>query len=212
MSKSKPNIERFDDRLSMVYDPKGDKVKLYNEWADTYDSDLLNDLGYVAYSEAGSIFTELVPEKSTPILDVACGTGLVGRYLQRCGYDRIDGVDFSAGMLEAARAQNIYQNTWQHDFTQPPSIPELYQALICVGLFSYNKPEISDMHNVIHCVEPGGLCVISVNGAAWDELDLEPKVYQAAMKHDFAIKNIHETEYIKNENIDAKVLVVQRSY
>ena len=210
MSKSKPEIDRFDDRLSRVYDPKGDKARLYDEWSNTYDQDLLGDLGYVAHSEAGAIFTELVTDTSTAILDVACGTGLAGRFLRERGYERIDGVDFSEGMLDLVRSRHIYQQTWQHDFTKPASIDTLYQALICVGLFSYNMPRISDMHNVVNCVEPGGLCVISVNGAAWAELEFKPQVYQEAGDHGFTINEIRKTEYIRNENIDARVLVIQR--
>lgn len=210
MSKSKPELERFDDRLSRIYAPEGDKAKLYDEWANTYDEDLLNDLGYVAHSEVGSIFTELVTDTSTAILDVACGTGLVGQFLRQRGYERIDGVDFSEGMLDLVRSRHIYQKTWQHDFTRPANIDNLYQALICVGLFSYDVLSISDMHNVVNCVEPGGLCVISVNGAAWTELEFEPLVHQEAADHDFTINEIRETEYIQNENIDARVLVIQR--
>ena len=212
MSKSKPDTGRFDDRLSAVYDPKGDKVKLYDDWAGTYDHDLLDDLGYVAHLDAGAIFLEQVPDRSTSVLDVACGTGLVGRLLRQHGYDRIDGVDFSAGMLESVEKQKIYRRTWQHDFTRPAGISEPYQALVCVGLFSYNLPKISDMHNVVDCVEPGGLCVITVNGAAWAELDLEPDLYREAAAHDFTIIEIREAEYIRNENIDARVLVIQRGH
>ncbi|MCY4228427.1 MAG: methyltransferase domain-containing protein [Gammaproteobacteria bacterium] len=207
---SKPEIERFDDRLSRVYDPKGDKARLYDEWASTYDEDLLNDLGYVAHSEVGAIFTELVADTSTAILDVACGTGLAGQFLRQRGYQRIDGVDFSEGMLDLVRSRDIYQQTWQHDFTKPASIDTLYQALICVGLFSYHVPRVSDMHNVVNCVEPGGLCLISVNGAAWTELGLEPLVYQEADDHEFTIIEIRETGYIRNENINARVLIIQR--
>ncbi len=211
MKNSKPKIDRFDDRLSRVYDPKGDKAKLYDEWANTYDEDLLNDLGYVAHFEAGSIFTELVSDTSAPILDVACGTGLVGQYLRQRGYEQIDGVDFSEGMLSLVGSRNIYRRTWQHDFTRSANLEDLYQAIICVGLFSYNVPRISDMHNVVNCVEPGGLCVISVNGAAWAELEFEPLVYEEARNHDFTIDDIREAGYIQKENIDAKVLVIRRN-
>ena len=209
-NKTTPNSKRFDDRLSKVYDPKGDKAKLYDEWSNTYDEDLLNDLGYIAHSEVGAIFTELVSDTSTFILDVACGTGLVGQYLRQRDYDRIDGVDFSEGMLDLVRTRSIYQHTWQHDFTKPANIEKLYQAVICVGLFSYNLPRISDMHNVVNCVEPGGLCVISINGAAWTELEFESQIYQEASDHHFAINEIRDTGYIQKEKIDAKVLVIQR--
>jgi hypothetical protein len=59
-------------------------------------------------------------------------------------------------------------------------------------------------------VAPGGLCVITVNGAAWRQLSLEAEVYRVAQLHEFEIEQIVEAEYIRQQGIDSRVLVIRR--
>jgi predicted TPR repeat methyltransferase len=209
MKRKPPGVQRFDDRLSKVYSATENKEQQYDEWAATYESDLVNDLDYVAHKEAGNKFSVVVPDKSAKILDVACGTGLVGEYLRSLGYSNIHGVDFSMNMIAISRDRDIYQSIWQHDFTRPVIQEGQYDALICVGLFAYTIPGISDMHNVVNCVKPGGICVITVNGSAWVDLGLESQLMAEATHHNFVIEQITQTQYIKKEGIDARVLVIK---
>ena len=210
MSKKDTNVDVFDPRLAAVYRQREDKLDHYDEWAATYETDLVDDLDYVAHFEASDIFARLVGDRSSRVLDVACGTGLVGAYLAGLGYAQIDGVDFSGEMLRRAGERQVYRHLWQHDFTQAAKIEEAYDALICVGLFSFASPEISDMHHVVECVAPGGSCVITVNGAAWRQLELEAEVHAAAAAHGFVIEDILEAGYIRAQDIDARVLVIRR--
>jgi predicted TPR repeat methyltransferase len=210
MAKKDIEVDQFDDRLAAAYNRTEDKEQQYDEWAATYDADLVDDMGYVAYRDASDIFFELVPDKDCHIIDVACGTGLVGEYMKTRAYRNIDGADFSKEMLALAEQREVYQTTWQHDFTTVKDLQQAYDALICVGLFSFAIPKISDMHNVVNCVKPGGYCVITVNGAAWVQLDLEAEVYQEAKTHQFSIEQIHRAGYIQKQGIDSRVLVIKR--
>lgn len=210
MAKKDIDIDGFDPRLAAAYGREEDKQQQYDEWARTYDADLVDDLDYVAHLDASDIFAGLVQDQSSRIADIACGTGLVGEYLNNLGYRHIDGADFSAEMLARAEQRGVYQNLWQHDFTTPKQLEQLYDALICVGLFSFAVPKITDLHKVVECVKAGGVCVITVNGAAWRQLDLEPEVHAAAARHGFAVEQIIEAGYIRKEGIDARVLVIRR--
>ena len=136
--------------------------------------------------------------------------GFGGEYLKQHGYDHIEGADLSKEMMAIAEKRQVYRTTWQHDFTQPASLDSLYDALLCVGMFSYAIPKISDMHNVVNCVKPGGYCVITVNGAAWRDLKLEPEVHKEAKRHGFCVDEIRSAGYIENEGIDSRVLVIRR--
>ncbi len=210
MKQSPPDVQRFDDRLAAAYSRTDNKEQQYDEWASTYDTDLIDDLGYVAFKDAGDIFMEVAADRNARVLDVACGTGLAGQYLKENGYTNIHGADLSTEMMAIANKRQIYLSTWQHDFTKPAEPVELYDALLCVGMFSYAVPEISDMHNVVNCVKPGSICVITVNGAAWKDLDLESQVYQEAQRSGFTIEQIRESGYIEKEGIDSRVLVIRR--
>jgi predicted TPR repeat methyltransferase len=210
LSGKKINVNQFDQRLAAAYNRSEDKEQQYDEWAASYDSDLVDDMGYVAFRDAGDIFIDLVPDTSYRVLDVACGTGLAGEYLQARGFDTIDGADFSREMLLRANQREVYRSTWQHDFTTAKILDDPYDALICVGLFSFAVPKIAHMHHVVNCVKRGGLCVITVNGAAWEALGLEAEVQAEAATHQFDIDRVITAGYIQNEGIDSRVLVIRR--
>lgn len=210
MTKKDTDLQRFDARLAAVYTRRDDKKQHYDQWAADYDADLVDDLEYIAYRDAGDIFAARMGDRNCRILDVACGTGLAGAYLAELGYRCIDGADFSPGMLALAAKRGCYDALWQHDFTTPKQLEQSYDALLCVGLFSFALPEISDLHHVVNCVEAGGLCIITVNGAAWRQLQLEEAVYQAVKRHDFRLEEIIEAGYIQKQGIDSRILVIRR--
>ncbi len=210
MNDKKVDVGQFDDRLARVYSQTENKERQYDEWAATYESDLVDDMGYVAHQRASELFFATVPDKSAKTLDVACGTGLVGQHMRANGYLIIDGADFSSEMLAIAGQRDIYQSLWQHDFTVEKILDDPYDALICVGLFAFAIPKISHMHNVVNCVAHGGYCVITVNGAAWEQLDLEPEIHRQAKLHGFTIEDIVRADYIRSESIDSRVLIIRR--
>ena len=130
-----------------------------------------------------------------------------GNAVQHMTVANIDGVDFSEEMLKISRKRNIYQKLWQQDFTTPAKLSDLYEALICVGMFSYSIPKIEHMHHVVDCVVPGGLCVITVNGAAWQDLDLGAEVENELHRHNYSLVCNETAGYIENEGIDSRVSV-----
>ena len=85
----------------------------YDDWADSYDKELLEEYGYCAHEIGAKALAETQIPFDSPILDVGCGTGLAGVELSRFGYTKIDGLDVSAGMLERARNQGTYRQLFQ---------------------------------------------------------------------------------------------------
>jgi predicted TPR repeat methyltransferase len=53
---------------------------------------------------AAKAFAEFAPDKAAAVIDIGGGTGLVG---QAFGYRHIDGIEFSAAMLNVARPKAI---------------------------------------------------------------------------------------------------------
>ena len=210
MNDKSKDADEFDARLAAVYRDRADKQQHYDNWAASYESDLVDDLDYVAWRTAGNLLADRVDARDCPVLDVACGTGLAGEYLRGLGFTAIDGADFSAEMLAIAARRGVYRELWQHDFTRPRRPRPDYAALICVGLFSFAQPGIAHLHHVVDCVAPGGPCVITINGAAWRELDLESEVHRVATRHGFVIEAIETIDYIRQQGIDARALIIRR--
>jgi SAM-dependent methyltransferase len=77
----------------------------YGEWADTYEETVL-DLMDIRLLEGLQTVPWTGLEKAA---DLACGTGRIGSWLKRAGVKEVDGVDFTAEMLDRARAKGVYQ-------------------------------------------------------------------------------------------------------
>ena len=203
--------EKIDARLSRVYDNPGDKQALFDDWALTYDHDLVNEMGYVADTETCRRLEALIPERQARILDAGCGTGLVGRRLQQAGYTDIHGSDYSEKMLAEARACGAYRSLQQHDLTQPVETDQLYDAAIVVGVFAFSVPSAEHLVNITCSLKPGGVALVTVNGKAWREVDWPAKLEGFDEKYPQArLLDVQTIDYLTAEGIDGRLLILQR--
>ena len=79
--------------------------ELYASWAETYESVFLAENDYLYHGHVAAAFCGGLDELDGPVLDVGCGTGVVGAELARLGVPVIDGIDISPEMLAKAAAK-----------------------------------------------------------------------------------------------------------
>ena len=110
---------------------------LYDEWADNYDRDLVL-WGYDAPQVSASYLKRLA-DKDGLVLDVGCGTGLVGQAIQEQGFSRIHGIDFSEESLQLAKRRRLYGSLSRVDLTQLPTSLRAasFNAIVCTGVMAY---------------------------------------------------------------------------
>jgi len=203
--------DKIDSRLKNVYDNPGNKQALFDDWASTYDSDLVDDLGYVAHAEACRLFISLVTDRQARILDAGCGTGLVGRRLKQAGYINIHGNDYSEKMLDEARATDAYRSLEQHDLTLPIETEQPYDAAISVGVFAFSVPSAEHLVNITRSLKAGGIAIVTVNGKAWKEVDWESKLGDFNQNFpDARLVDVQTIDYLTTEGIDGRLLTLER--
>ena len=203
--------EKIDSRLSKVYENDGNKQELFDDWASTYDHDLVDDLGYVADAEACRQFVSLITDRQARILDAGCGTGLVGRRLKQAGYTNIHGNDYSVKMLDQARATGAYQSLEQHDLTLPVKAHQLFDAAIAVGVFAFSVPSAEHLVNITRSLKVGGIAIVTVNGKAWKEVDWESKLVGFNKNFpDAQLTDIQTIDYLTTDGIDGRLLTLER--
>ena len=203
--------DKIDPRLSRVYENDGNKQELFDNWASTYDHDLVEDLGYVADAEACRHFISLVTDRQARILDAGCGTGLVGRRLKQAGYTDIHGKDYSAKMLDEARATGAYQSLEQHDLTLPVATDEPFDAAIAVGVFSFSVPSAEHLVNITCSLKAGGIALVTVNGKAWREVDWAAKLANFDRDYPEArLVEVQTIDYLTAQGIDGRLLTLER--
>ncbi len=90
--------------LDKTYKTSGDDAMqaLYDDWADSYEAEV-GENGYATPARLARALAQLSQDKSQPILDYGCGTGLSGQALAEEGFATIDGMDPSTGMLAQCR-------------------------------------------------------------------------------------------------------------
>ena len=102
-------------------------VEHYNELSDNYEQIYLT-AGWTDPVKCAELADAVLIEnkETAEILDMGCGTGLVGQYLKEMGFKNITGVDASVGMLEKARSKNAYTDLDELFLGLPDTFPSKY--------------------------------------------------------------------------------------
>jgi len=85
----------------------GHVTAIFDQYAETFDRNLVNDLKYGVPVALADALKRSVPGGGLDILDLGCGTGLAGEQIASLKRS-MTGVDLSPKMLEKARQRGIY--------------------------------------------------------------------------------------------------------
>ncbi len=139
----------------------------YDQWAQSYDDDL------AAWSyQAPTMVAETVVTRhpgAGSVLDVGCGTGLVGRALRARGFTgETLGLDISQASLEIARQCGAYDSLDHADLQQRlPFEDDSVDAVICVGVMTYLPKVEAVWREFARVARPGGLVVATQREDLW---------------------------------------------
>ena len=155
------------------------KVKThYDDWAATYDAEI-GENGYQTPARLARLLADVVVNKSAPVLDFGCGTGISGLALKAAGFDVLDGLDISAGMLDGARDKGIYRNLAEFDAGAPlPFGPAKYNTVAAIGVVSAGGAPPETLDALMLALSPGGLLAFSYN-----DHTLEDAAYMARLEY-----------------------------
>jgi predicted TPR repeat methyltransferase len=197
------------DRVLNAAD-KDELAAAYAEWAEGYDHDLLDELGYVAPMTATRLLTSQLGERSARILDAGCGTGIVGALLHGQGYTQVDGFDYSHVMLAKAREKAAYAMLMQGDLMARLSIDDAtYDAVISVGTFTCAHVGPQALNELVRITRPGGCICFTVRDQAWEEDDYRGAIETLVDSGDWKRLDEVEAPYIEKEGSDCRICVYQ---
>ena len=171
-----------EDRVQWVYSSRNNAelAERYDQWASEYDKDLEEDFAWNAPQTAARLFAELVPD-SARVLDAGAGTGLVGQVLSSFGFRDIVAMDLSRGMLEEARAKNVYRSFHQMVLGETLEFDtDAFDAVISVGVFTLGHAPASSFDELARITKPGGHIAFSLRTDVYEEGGFKEK--QAALE------------------------------
>lgn len=136
---------------------------------DSYASRFEQHLIGLGYRVPGLIRAALLAELDLsagsvgPVLDLGCGTGLMGVVLSDLPLRPLVGVDLSDGMLAEARAKRLYDELVQKDLETLLDEPgPAWPVILAADVFCYFGALGGVLARVAARLAPGGLCVFSV--------------------------------------------------
>ncbi len=145
-------------------------LKLYADWAETYDQTMLDGLAYRSPQRIATLAAVTEPRRDARVLDVGCGTGLLADSLRRLGFSRVDGLDYSAPMLAVAQREGRIDESFLRDLNQRLEIgAERYDMLVSTGTFTHGHVGAGCLPELLELLVPGGRLICTVHRDVWDE-------------------------------------------
>jgi predicted TPR repeat methyltransferase len=146
-----------------------DKVKVYDQWADTYE-DYVKELNYEGPNNLAKEVIDFYADcekDHLKILDFGCGTGLVGLELAKVFSGKfsftLDGIDISERMIQHSREKNIYTRIWCLDLYREV-LPQQYQydLIVSSGVFLEGHVGFKMIDTLLNSLEPFGIMFFTV--------------------------------------------------
>lgn len=142
----------------------------YGAWADEYDKDLVEGLGYRAPELVADAANRFVKKTDAPLLDIGCGTGLTGRAMLEGGEWTLHGLDVSREMLAQAMEKGIYDELILGDLNEPLELADdTYAGAISSGTFTHGHVKADALCEISRVLRPGAPFAFTVHSEFWDQ-------------------------------------------
>lgn len=149
---------------------------LFDQFSSDYDTRMLGELRYTA----PAILRELAEllgllRGRLTILDLGCGTGLMGEAVRRYA-ERLDGIDLSPAMIEKARARNIYDSLHVADICHwLEGTVQTYQLIFSADTLVYLGDLAPVFTGVVRALGAGCHFLFTVEKKEGEGFELGPK-------------------------------------
>jgi predicted TPR repeat methyltransferase len=150
--------------------------EMFDEVSPRFDSLMVDTLNYRAHEQlrtmAERVITNLAPPRT--ILDLGCGTGLVGDvFKDLAAGGRLDGIDIAPRMIDAARGRGIYDDLILDDLETALAVPgPRYDLILSADTMIYLGDLAPTFFGVANRLAPGGFYIFAVeskDGEGWEQ-------------------------------------------
>lgn len=163
---------------------------LFDRYASRFDSHLVTALKYRVPQILAARILELYPDRKLNILDLGCGTGLLGAALGLIeGF--FVGVDLSLPMLEEAKKHSVYARLHHVNLLDALAATDAaeYEVIVAADVFVYMGALDAAISGAFKVLRPGGWLFFSVEAAPEDGPDF---TVEKSMRYS------HKPQYLKD--------------
>jgi predicted TPR repeat methyltransferase len=194
--------------------------RLFDDYAEKFDDHLTGRLRYQTPALLAERVTRLFPSRDLDVLDLGCGTGLIGPLLRPLARSLV-GVDLSGNMLEKARERGVYDDLVRAELTAfLETRRAAFDLVVASDVFTY----IGDLGAVFAAVRAasraGGAFGFSVEAGEEENFVLRPTRRYAhsesylrdlARAHGFVTESVEPLAIRQEQDADVRgYLVVMR--
>lgn len=137
--------------------PAAHVASLFDQYAAKFETSLVQKLGY----RVPELLASVLPEQLGKVLDLGCGTGLMGQAIEG-RFSEIIGYDLSKGMLAEARRKGIYQRLEQKDLLALELTDERFDLIVAADVFIYIGALERVISWVADALAPNGIFAFTV--------------------------------------------------
>ena len=189
---------------------KVDLEDLYKVWAESYDRDVVEVIGYVGHSITTEILLKYLDNSKAKILDAGCGTGLVGEILYEKKFNNIVGVDFSQPMLDQALEKNVYQSLGLANLTEKLTFNDnTFDAIICAGTFTCGHVGPEALLEMLRVTKTGGYISFTVRDQEWDLLPYDKTIIELEEKNLWRCLERFTSDYNVVESVSCQLCLYE---
>jgi predicted TPR repeat methyltransferase len=147
--------------------------KLYEAMADRFDQRLVAVLKYKLPRDVAARIRQIHPDNKLNLLDLGCGTGLLGACLGRIDGGMV-GVELSTAMIEQAAKHGVYDRFHTVDLLDAlqETPASLYDVIAALDVLIYVGDISGAIRNAYRVLRDGGHFFFSCETAAEDEDNL----------------------------------------
>ena len=192
------NYENLD-----LKDAKNDNrlMEVYRDWAKKYDYDNDHVLGTVSQPKSVNLLSTRLKDKTAKIIDVGCGTGLVGEKLKAKDFIYFDGIDISKDMLSIAKSRG-YRNLFLGSLNkQLPVLDDAYDAAMCIGVFTHGHVSSDRFNELCRIVKPGGYVCFTINEGVFEEYGFKEMIAEFQLNKVWEVISLYKDDYMTLENV-----------
>ena len=184
-------------------DAKNDNrlTEVYRDWAKKYDYDNDHVLGTVSQPKSVNLLTTRLKDKNAEIIDVGCGTGLVGENLKAKDFIYFDGIDISEDMLEIAKSRG-YRNLLLGSLNNRlPVLDNAYDTAMCVGVFTHDHVSSEGFNELCRIVKPGGYICFTINEGVFEKYGFKEMIGDFQSSKIWEVISLYKDDYMTLENV-----------
>lgn len=188
------------------------RIDFYRKWAQDYDRQMLDELGYVSPTLIARLLSEYLPDTTASVFDIGCGTGLTCALLSQKGYTRLDGIDLSPEMVAVAGERHIYRELLVGDVNLELDRDDAsYDAVISSGTFTHGHVGAGPLDEIFRILKPDGILACTVHLDLWESMGFRSKFDALVDNGSATCLDLHEDKYYVNGDAEGWYCIYRKN-